>query len=125
MENYKEHYGIVSSNISNYKEVLWERSIGLRGYWNINPQSNVQAWISKIFGRSNVTNLKAISLLFSIPLYKIRLPALEKQYIKNEFGMSYSMKLSDKISMSLNSIFDYTNNTLHAQNIQCSFQYVY
>lgn len=124
-KNYKEHYGIVSSNISNYKEVLWERSIGLRGYWNINPQSNVQAWISKIFGRSNVTNLKATSLLFSIPLYKIRLPALEKQYIKNEFGMSYSMKLSDKISMSLNSIFDYTNNTLHAQNIQCSFQYVY
>lgn len=124
-KNYKEHYGVVSSNISNYKEGVWERSIGLRGHWNINPQSNVQAWFLKIFGRSKVASLKATSLLFSIPLYKVRLPALEKRYIKNEFGMSYSMKLSDKMSISLNSIFNYTNNTLHPQNIQCSFQYVY
>lgn len=124
-KNYKEYYGVVSSNISNYKERLWERSIGLRGHWNINLQSNVQVWFSKVFGRSNTTNLKATSLLFSIPLYKIRLPALEKRYIKNELGMSYSMKLSDKMSISLNSICNYTNNTLHNQNIQCSFQYVY
>ncbi|OMQ01789.1 hypothetical protein BW722_06735 [Lawsonia intracellularis] len=124
-KNYKEHYGVVSSNISNYKEALWERSVGLRGYWNINPQSNIQAWISKIFGRSNTTKLKATSLLFSIPVYKMTLPVLEKRFIKNELGMSYSMKLSDKMCMSLNSIFNYTNNTLHTQNIQCSFQYVY
>lgn len=124
-KKYREHYGILSGTISNYKEQIWERSVGLRGYWDISPQIQVQAWISKVFGHSNTAMLKATSLLFSIPLYEVWLPVTKKNYIKNEIGMSYSMNLLDMVNIGLKGILHHTNDTLTAQSLQFSLRYMY
>lgn len=125
-KSYKEQSGYLPCSIGRNREKLWEHSIGLRNHWKFTEGSQLQAWVSNIFGHREVTNITLQPIHHSMDFHKLSVPSIKGSYSRVELGIMYELGIKDFFKLGLNGKVQFA--TLHKpcnQHIMASFQYMY
>lgn len=125
-KSYKEQSGYLPCSIGRNREKLREHSIGLRNHWKFTEGSQLQAWVSNIFGHREVTNITLQPIHHSMAFHKLSVPSIKGSYSRVELGIMYELGIKDFFKLGLNGKVQFA--TLHKpcnQHIMASFQYMY
>ncbi len=124
--SYTEKSGALPCKISKNKEVLLEHSIGLRNHWKVTETSQLQAWISNIFGHRNLESVHLQPLHTSISHYTIAVPDRKLSYSRIELGLTYELTHMDALRIALQGKAQFSKKQKpESQHISVSLQYVY
>lgn len=123
---YKEVSGPLLCKLSENKEQVIEKSIGLRSYWQATSMSQIQVWIVGVSGHIKTNSIKCKPIQSHSSRYKVSVPGNESSYKKTELGISYTANLTNNLELGVNSVIRFESfKKFGGQQTILSLQYVY
>lgn len=110
-EPYQEHSGLLLSKFSSNNKQTEERSIGLHSHYRMNANSQLQGWISYVFGYYSLGELYSRLLLTPNIKYRVSIPAQEKRYSGSELGMLYELNVTHTFTAGIHGVIHLYHNT--------------
>lgn len=124
---YTEEQSPVVCKISENRENLLEKSIGLKTKWELTEYSQLQTWIVGSSGLKQTNSLSSNSMITPLFKYTISAPSYKKKYTKAEGGLSYEVQLSPTLTLDIDGIlsFEKRKKIEKKQHISFHFNYYY
>lgn len=123
---YKEVSGPLPCKLSENKEKVIEKSIGLRSHWQATSMSQIQIWIAGVSGHIETNSIKCEPIQKHTSRYKVSVPKNESSYKRTELGISYTANLTNNLELGINSMIRVENfKKFEGQQMALSLRYVY
>lgn len=123
---YKEVSGPLPCKLSENKEQVIEKSIGLRSHWQATSMSQIQIWIAGVSGYIETNSIKCEPIQKHASRYKVSVPKNESSYKRTELGISYTANLTNNLEFGINSVIRFENSKkFGGQQMILSLRYVY
>lgn len=124
-KSYNEHIGVLPCKISNYKERMYERNIGIHISWTDKDCSLLQAWAVTSNRRHISSKIEATPLSSSNSFFYLsKIPRNKKEYTQKEIGISYKKKVIERMAITFDSKFFYAKHN-NGKEVECSIHYIF
>lgn len=123
---YKEVSGSLLCKLSENKEQVIEKSIGLRSHWQATSMSQIQIWIAGVSGHIETNSIKCELIQIDASRYKVSVPKNENGYKRTELGILYTANLTNNLELGINSVIRFESfKKFGGQQMTLSLRYVH
>lgn len=125
-KEYNEITGPLPSHISSAKEQLISKNIGIRSRINLMGNSQLQTWVTGVFGQRNLGTITAQPLKSTNSIYKAMVQKSKNKYVQGEGGLSYEVIVTNNCKIGLSGDVQFEKNRpLKNGNVRCFFHLTY